>query len=653
MPHAEVLDDRRIGVTTTYRDKELIKLVPGSRWESEGRFWTTPLSWAACLQLRGVFGDELMIGPKLVDWSWTNFRNRVEPATRLRDLLAYDHDEPTRADGRSLFPFQSVGSDWLDTAGDGLLGDELGLGKTITALTALGQELLPALVICPNSVKRAWALRTSEWLEEATPYVVSGGAAARRKIIDRARKDPTALVTVNIEAVRLLSRLAPFGSVALKRCRECDPVRGEEGMTAARCEVHPKELNGFGFRVVILDEAHRIKEPQSKQTRACWAVGHDPSVRLRWALTGTPVANHIGDLWSIMHFVAPYEWPTKSKWVDRYALTAWGRHGGLDIVGINPTTRDEFHRILDPRFRRVPKALVLDQLPSKVRSTRWVEMSSRQRMAYEELERQSVTRLDDGELLVTPNNLVRRTRLLQLSSSYATVEQVEQPLTVLSECSCYAAGLDSHDDDCLLKWKMVVRLAEPSPKLDALDEIVDERGGDPLVVAAMSRQLIMLAAARLERRGTSHGLIVGGVSDYERDRVLARFNRDELQVVLLTLQAGGTGVDGLQRSDTLVALQRSWSMLDNVQVEGRVDRIGSERHESIHIIDVVAQDTVEETVLFPRLQRKFAQLEEVNRDRARLLAAGVESPDLFVLDDRESHIIGADLGVPDREAVTT
>lgn len=655
MPYAEVANDV-IVVETKWTEKELIKLIPGSRWDPDAKHWTVPLSWAACLQLRGVFTD-LTVGPELTAWSWREFAERVQPASELRSMIE-------RVDGPGmlvdLYDFQTGGARFVVAAsavaqnalatGGALLGDDMGLGKTaqvlaaLKLLEALDLTALPALVFCPNSVKTGWEKQVAKWKIDVNVYVVTGGAAARRKILAAAREDPRALVITNIESARLFSRLAPYGSTKLARCRECDKKHGDEKLTTSRCEVHRKELNGFGFRTVILDEAHRIKDPSSKQTRAVWAVGHDPSVLRRWAMTGTPIAEHIGDLWSILHFLAPHEFPTKSKFVDRYALQAWNAFGGLDIVGINPNTRDELYRILDPRFRRTPKALVLDQLPQVVRSVRWVEMVPKQAKAYAELAEKLITRLDDGQVMISPNNLVNATRLLQLSSSYADVEWLDQPIKKPGQ-NCHCG--EFHAPDCPHRMKLVVRLAEPSPKLDAMEEAYDELGGKPVVVAAMSRQLIELAAQRFARRRVPYGLITGAVAEYDRQETLRRFAQNRVNVVLMTIAAGGTGVDGLQHADTMFCLQRSWSMIENVQVDARVDRIGSEVHSSVQIVDFVTRDTIEETTQYPRLAAKFERLEEINRDRARLLRAGIEPARLYELDRVQSTIVGSNLGVPD------
>lgn len=632
MAHADLVDEgdvQLIEVTTVYAERELIKQLPGARWDPDARAWRLPVSWAACVMLRGIFGDRLTIGTKLNDWAWADRCDRVDPVTEIRTAI----DRPTdwtldELPGRSYRDFQLAGGRFLELAGDALLADPLGVGKTVQALAALRHALsitdvLPALVICPNSVKPVWFDHVRDWFPEATPFVVQGGTVQRRRIIEEAGSVTHPVVIINYESVRLLSRLAPYGSVRLARCRECDRSHGNPDLTIARCETHPKELNTFGFRTVILDEAHRIKDPHAKQTRACWSIMHGPTVRRRWALTGTPLANHPGDLWSIMHGVNRADFPSRTKFVDRFCLLSWNNFGGMEIVGINPQRRDEFFRILDPRFRRVSKEQVLPQLPSKVRIRRYVEMTPKQAKAYRELETAALTRLSDGSLLAAPNNLVVRTRMLQLASSYAEIDRGETP-----------------DDPAT--WR--VRLAEPSPKIDDLVELLEELGDAPVAVASESRQLLELAQRRLEKLHIPVSLLVGGMSNDERANVVQRFQDGHGRVIMFTVKTGGTGIT-LTRTDTLVHLQRSWSMVDNIQTDGRVDRIGSEIHDSIKLIDIITQDTVEQTVLIPRLHEKFERLEEINRDRERLRAAGLLTT-TAALDDEETRIIGADLGAP-------
>lgn len=644
MAYAELVDvdgKPTVRVNTVWNEKELIRIVPGVKWNPDERVWDMPLGWAQCVILRGVFKENVTFGERLTQWGWDEVNNRVAPALELRGLI----DSDDKLDER-LYGFQDIGAKFV-MMGDTLLADEMGTGKTIQALTALrhlllrGVDIFPTLVICPNSTKTNWARETAVWFPEATPIVLDGTPAVRRKAFQQWSTAKNPIFIINIEAVRLHSRLAPFGSVRIAKCRECDPKLGDEGLTTSRCESHTKELNQIPFKTVIFDEIHRAKEPKSKQTRAAWAVMHGKTVERRWGLTGTPLANHPGDLWTIMHAIAPYEYPTKSKFVDRYCLSAWNEHGGLDIVGVNPETKKEFFKILDPRFRRMSKALVLDQLPPKVRQFRHVEMGTKQRKAYEEMEQKLITRLADGEILVAPNNLAAQTRLLQLSSSYATIDYVPNKLTSHSECMCVAANLDVHRDGCPDALKVVVTLTEPSPKLDALEEVMDELGKKPLTACAVSRQLIMLAAARMEKAKVPYGLIVGGMPQWERDLALKQFQNGELRILLYTIQAGGTGLT-MTRADTQVFLQRSWSMIENKQAEDRVHRIGSEIHESVNIIDLITRGTVEEKQIL-RLYEKLQRLEEITRDREQLLAAGKS---VEHLDAEEARILGSNLGAP-------
>lgn len=661
MPTAERVGDRIIIADARWSQSAIINAIAGCRWREQEKIWSLPLSWATCLQLRSGFGEEFISGPNLVAWAWAEYENRIKPSIALRDQLS--RVEGVGYDYR-LYDFQTAGAEFMVaaswTASDGpaggaVLADDMGLGKTAQVLAVLRRlealldvgvtDVFPALVACPNSVKKGWQDQVTKWESKAHIFVVSGSAAQRRKVLAEAAEDPLALVVINIEAVRLMSRLAPYGSTRLARCRQCDPKHGEETLTIPRCEVHPKELNGFGFKTVILDEAHRIKDPTSKQTRAIWQVGHDPSVRRRWAMTGTPIADNLGDLWAILHFIAPHEHPTKTQYIERYALRAWNPYGGLDIVGVNPERREEFFKILDARFRRVPKALVLDQLPQVVRSVRWVEMVPKQAKAYRDMEDHLMTRLDDGSLMVAPNNLVNATRLLQLSSSYCDVEMVDSPQVKDHDlCQCRKTlHLAEHLEGCPQRMKMVVTPTDPSPKLDAMEEAFDELGGRQVVICAMHRKLIELAAKRFDKRKIPYSLIVGGMSDYELHTAVEKFKNGFHQVALLTIEAGGTGLDGLQVADTLFCLQRSWSMINNVQMDGRVHRIGSEIHKFVHIVEFVTQNSIESERQYPRLAAKYQRLAEITRDRMRLMHAGLAASEMYELDRLESRAMTGDL----------
>lgn len=599
-------------VTTLWSDKPLITQIPGKAWDAKRKLFTLPLSWSACVQVRAVFGDRLAVGKPLSGWS-RGEKQRRDTALRYRDARervdshAYDADNDH---SEKLYPFQIPGRDFMVAAKYALLGDEMGSGKTLQTLAALRavdkiEGGYPALVVCPNSTKRNWAREIRKWLPEATPIVIDGSAAKRRKQLAEAVDVPNAIVIVNIESVRLHSRLAAYGSVRLKKCRECDTVAGDESLTPAKCETHDKELNAFPFKVCVLDEAHRVKDPRALQTRAIWRVFHGETVAYRWALTGTPVANHPGDIWSILHTIDPEGFPRKSAFLDRYALLEFNAFGGMSIVGLKPETRDEFLSLLDARMRRMLKALVLDQLPQKTRVVRHVEMSAKQKKAYDEVASQYVLTTDSGDKIVMNGNLPAATRLLQLASAMCEIDKGETP-------------------DDIGTWK--VRLADPSSKIDELMSIIADEPDKPLAIAAEHRQLIDLAAKRLTDAGIEFGVITGGVSAAERDETIEAFQSGKLKYILFTYKAGGVGLN-MTAADTLVRLQRSWSLVDNMQGEDRVHRIGSEVHEAITIIDIITAGTIEETQV-EKLYAKMQRLEEIVRDREQLMNAGENAADL-------------------------
>ena len=202
-----------------------------------------------------------------------------------------------------------------------------------------------------------------------------------------------------------------------------------------------------------------------------------------------------------------------------------------------------------------------------------------------------VTRTDSGEWIFASNNLTKNSRLLQFSSAYAEVDESGR-----------------------------VRLSEPSSKLDELMAIIEEMDGQPLVAVAESKQLIDLAQLRMEAAGITYRMITGDVSEAQRQVNIDDFQNGLAQVMLMTIKAGGAGIT-LTRAGVIVFLQRSWSMIDNIQCEGRVHRIGSEIHDKIVVIDMIAAGTVEEMQI-PKLHEKAIRLQEIVRDREVLLANG-------------------------------
>ncbi len=595
----------RILLQSELRYNALMQTLPGAGYKRNKNGWTLPLSWSSCVQIKNSFGADLVPTPELTEWLRKEYADRVYPSMILRDAT----ELPEGEGDLDLFPHQRAGVKFLAQSRRALLADEPGLGKTaqairaITELTRQGVDAFPLLVVCPNTLKPNWEREFQKWWPGIRCLIIDGSAVQRRKQFDKVMNPKEGelrphVVIINWENLKNHSRLAPYGSVALKKCMEhggADPK-----VTATRCEVHEKELNQIEFSAVIADEIHRAKNPKSAQTRALWAATGKADIR--FALTGTPQSGNVSDLWAIMHWVSPEEWPSRSKWIDRTVITQDNAFGGTMILGLQPQRQQEFFDILNPRMRRMLKKVVLPFLPPILNQVRIVEMSAKQKKAYNQMEENMIAEVDGGHLLVkTP--LIRAKRLQQFATAYA--EMVED-------------GVNDRGET-----KYAVKLSEPSSTAEAIanDIIEGDFGPQSIAVMAVSSQLLELISARLTKANIPHGMITGDYSVDVRQAAIDSFQAGHTKVILYTAQAGGVGVT-LTEASVLLRAEIPFSLIDYLQGNDRVHRIGSEKHESILIVDYFAKDTVQYKV-FASIEEKGMNFEEVVRDQdqlAKLLA---------------------------------
>ena len=591
MPVNVELDElgKNVIIHTEWRFKELCKSIPGSKWDPKEQQWRVPTSWATCLALRSTFRDDLVIGPRLAKWAGQEVATRINPANELRELEVIE-------DGfnEDLFPHQRAGVKFLAIARRALLADEPGLGKTAQAIRALkelqdrGEDVFPALIVCPNTLKKNWKREFERWWPGVDVEVIKGSATQRRKIFEESAD----VYVINWESLRSHSRLSGYGSIALAKCTECGGH--DDRVSENRCEVHLRELNTIDFKAVVADEIHRSKEPKSKQTRALWAATGNADIR--FALTGTPIANNVLDMWSILHWLSPDEWPSKTRWIDRMINTMMNAFGGMMVLGVKPHMEQEFYAAINPRMRRMLKQKVLPWLPDMLFERKDVEMSTKQKKAYDQMRDLMIAELEDGESVTAPSPLTQTIRLLQFASSFAEMSVDETT------------------------GESKVTLIGPSCKVDAvMDDIKNgDFGDDSVAVCAVSRQLIDLLSAEMTKEKIPHGLITGAQNEDERQQAVDDFQAGKIKWILFTAQAGGVGIT-LTAARRLIMLQRPWSLVDHKQALDRVHRIGSEIHDSIMITDYVTEGTIEERVI-QVLETKADNFEQIVRDKAQLLS---------------------------------
>lgn len=577
-----------------WRHKTLLNSIPSAHFKAKGNYWEFSLTWQTCLALQSTFKQNLSVGPELKKWMQWLYGNVILPAYNMRMEITPPGWEDVMPDV-GLYPHQKGDVAFLSTVKRGMLFNGMGSGKSISStaairqLAASGEQVFPMLIACPNSTKMGWKKEILKVWPGLKINVIDGTATQRRKLLE----DTAHVYIINWESIRSHSKLKPFGSIALKRCTECKGL--DNKVKASSCEAHSKELNAIDFKSVIGDEIHRIKDPASKVSRAFKGATGDAEFRI--GLSGTPIASTPEDLFSPLNWLFPEAYPSKNKYIDRFCITADSAWGGKIVIGIRPEMEQEFFNGIDPFTRRMSKEVILPFLPPTVYQRRDVEMGAKQKKAYEQMRDQMIAEVADGDIVYTTSPLTKLTRMLQFSSAYAEVE--------------YRDVYDPKQG--MVVNKAVVRLSDPSCKLDAFMDDLPDYGDESLVIFAVSSQLINMLSARLEKLKIPHGLITGDQDAKEREMHMENFQAGRTKYILCTIAAGGTGIT-LTQGSTAVFLQRSWSMIENLQAEGRIHRIGSEKYESIRYVDYVTTGSSEE-IVFKAVEEKSNQLEFILRDK--------------------------------------
>ena len=565
--HGELTtDDRSIVLMATGAEYEILgaakwleTLTPLIKKSDPPGALVLPVTWAAAVQLAYTFGGAWRPGPRLLAWLRDETLRRTPAAGALSVALP---------EGLTPRPYQVDGAVMIAAMGRALLFDDPGTGKTITTILGLleraaaGYQVAPVIVIAPASVVDPWVEAWQTWAPAWRVTAWRGSPNHRRRLAARSPATAAHVLVTSYDTARM------------------DAARG-------------KPLGNLGAQTVVVDECHLIKSAHSARSVAARRLARRAAHYV--ALSGTPITHHPGDLWPALEALEPLAWPSGERWKARYCLTVQGDYSAR-VLGLNQAAEPEFRTTLLGQHRRVAKADVLTQLPPKVHSVRTVELPSDWRKAYDRMEDEMIAELPDGGELSVMSVLAQLTRLSQLASAAADVTVTSEP------------GADGEEHD-----RVQVRLKAPSWKVDALLEVLAERPGEPVVAFAPSRQLVMLAGQQAEAAGIAVGYVVGGQSMRERTETVEAFQRGKLGLLCATTGAGGVGLT-LTAARTVVFLQRPWSLVEATQAEDRCHRIGSEIHDSIEVIDIVASNTIDARVRGV-LYDKAGQLAELLQDR--------------------------------------
>ncbi len=546
------------------RDTRHMRKIIGSRFVRAKQWWAVPATLAGYEQLIAQFDFDLDFTDAARDRLYT-----LRDAAELQEM-ARAATHPIKSETR-LYPFQAAGVRFIGNGGQVLLADEMGTGKTVQSLVAVELEAAwPLLVVCTNSMKHRWAEEVRKWTT-ATPIVIEGTKPKRLDLLESAHAlidgATNTAVIINYEGLLAHSSQMSFGNAVLT----------EE-------QLRSKELNDIGWGSVIADEVHKAKSPKAQRTRALWSVSKD--VPMRIGMTGTPVMNDPDDLWSIMRFVCPAEWSSRSRFRDRYCDVVAGWHGGIENFGLLPQRKDELDKFLRPRMIRRLKVDVLPDLPEKMPpELRIIPITGKQATAYNQLVKHMMAAVKGGTLVVT-DPLVLLGRLRFLASAFCEV--------------------DSNGE--------ITSLNTPSNKLDAVKDIIEE-GGTPIVIAAESRKLIELLDSELSSK-YSTCLITGTVPAKVRHANVELFQAGKIDLMLLTLGAGAEGID-LYAADRTINVSASYSNATNKQLGDRIHRIGQLK--VCQNITLASEGTIDMAV-HAIGELKEEQLQSLVRDEDRFYA---------------------------------
>jgi superfamily II DNA or RNA helicase len=427
-------------------------------------------------------------------------------------------DPPARFRGE-LREYQRVGLGWLrflrKFGFGGCLADDMGLGKTVQVLALLADKRRgPALVVVPRSL-------VFNWKQEAARF------APKLKVLDHtgAARDRTGAGFKDYDLV-----LTTYGT-----------LRNDAAMFA-----------DFRFDACILDESQAAKNANTETAKAVRIVQADH----RLALSGTPVENHIGELWTLFDFLNP-------GMLGRAMLTCGGSIRNPDVE-----TRDLLARAVRPFILRRTKDQVAKDLPEKTEQTIDCELEPPQRRLYDELRehyRQS---------------LLARVDAVGLGRSKI---QVLEALLRLRQAACHPGLIDK------------ARTSEPSAKLDVLlprlREVLEE--GHKALVFSQFTSFLAIVRTRLDADGVPYEYLDGRTRD--RAERVERFQTDpDCRLFLVSLKAGGVGLN-LTAAEYVFLLDPWWNPAVEAQAIDRTHRIGQTR--PVFAYRLIARGTVEEKVL--------------------------------------------------------
>ncbi|MDR1879294.1 MAG: DEAD/DEAH box helicase [Bacteroidales bacterium] len=457
-----------------------------------------------------------------VDKAWSDFRKRLQSAqesdTAVSPLLQAE-----------LRPYQITGFRWMirlsEWGAGACLADDMGLGKTVQAIAVLLHRSSegPAMVVSPVSVTTNWISEVKKFAPSLSIKTLSAGD----------RSDTLASLT----AGDLL--ITSYGLL----------LSEEKSLVAKR------------WATIILDEAHAIKNYNTKTSKAAMSLQAD----FRLILTGTPLQNHLGEMWNLFQFINPGLLGSLTHFTDTF------------IKSDSDNARKRLKKLITPFILRRTKTAVLEELPPKTEIIKKIELSNEEMAFYEALRRRAVEMLANDDSAQGAKHLKALAEITRLRQACCNPLLVEPNISIAST------------------------------KLSAFLEIVSELKDSGHRALVFSQFVTHLAIVRksLDKAGFLYQYLDGSTPSIKREAAVRNFQSGQGDLFLISLKAGGLGLN-LTAADYVIHLDPWWNPAIEDQASDRAYRIGQDR--PVTVYRLVAQNTIEEKIIrLHNTKRELAQ----------------------------------------------
>ncbi len=474
---------------------------------------------------------------------WQQFRQRFDEAMSLQPEV------PSTLQAE-LRDYQQEGFRWLARlahwGGGACLADDMGLGKTLQALAIILHRTMngPSLVIAPTSV-------ALNWMDEIQRF------APTLNIIDFRDTTPD-----------IGEQLQPF-----------DILISSYGLLQNRIE----QLKEIDWQNIVLDEAQAIKNPATKRSQAVMKL----SGQFKLITTGTPIENHLGELWNLFRFINPGLLGSLKRFNQRFALPISRDR--------NPDASQQLKKLIQPFILRRTKTQVLEELPARTEIVLNIEMSQDEANLYEAL---------------------RREALEKFAAESATAKKGHRQLQILAEITRLRQA-------CCNPQLVIKQGAPASSKLAQFSETLDEllQNHHKALVFSQFVGHLKILEHQLKDKGISYQYLDGATPVKERKRRVSAFQAGEGDIFLISLKAGGVGLN-LTAADYVIHMDPWWNPAVEDQASDRAHRIGQSR--PVTVYRMVMKNTIEEQII---------ALHEQKRDLADNLLAGTNVADKLSAED--------------------